>query len=158
MTVSVSPNHQVAAIIASFFYALFNLFSGFFIPKPASLSFTVILWYLVLTVINQLMTWGNWWFVQCVGLQKIPKWWTWYYWICPLSWSLYGMIVAQYGDLEDMIKVSGQPDQMIKFYVKDCYGYDTNFMGVVAQVLVCFSIFFAFMFAFCIKNLNFQQR
>jgi len=59
MTVSVSPNHQIAAIIASFFYALFNLFSGFFIPKPVSSSFTVIRCYLDLTVINKLMTKNN---------------------------------------------------------------------------------------------------
>ncbi|KAL0380472.1 UNVERIFIED_CONTAM: ABC transporter G family member 42 [Sesamum angustifolium] len=48
MTVAITPNHQVAAIFAAAFYALFNLFSGFFIPRP-----------------------------------KIPKWWIWYYWICP---------------------------------------------------------------------------
>ncbi|EHA8586807.1 putative ABC transporter G family member 42 [Cocos nucifera] len=34
MTVSISPNHEVAAIFAATFYSLFNLFSGFFIPKP----------------------------------------------------------------------------------------------------------------------------
>ncbi|KAG8388362.1 hypothetical protein BUALT_Bualt02G0118100 [Buddleja alternifolia] len=34
MTVSITPNHQVAAIFAAAFYALFNLFSGFFIPRP----------------------------------------------------------------------------------------------------------------------------
>lgn len=38
MTVSITPNHQVAAIFAAAFYALFNLFSGFFIPKPVSSS------------------------------------------------------------------------------------------------------------------------
>jgi len=158
MTVSISPNHQVASIIASFFYALFNLFSGFFIPKPVSSSFTVI-HYLVLAVVNQTMTMETDGFIQCVGLlQRIPKWWIWYYWICPLSWSLYGLIVTQYGDLEDVIKVPGQPDQMIKFYVKDYFGYHTDFIGVVAAVLVGFSVFFAFVFAFCIKRLNFQQR
>lgn len=36
MTVSISPNHQVAAIFAATFYSLFNLFSGFFIPRPVS--------------------------------------------------------------------------------------------------------------------------
>lgn len=36
MTVAVTPNHQVAAIFAAAFYALFNLFSGFFIPRPVS--------------------------------------------------------------------------------------------------------------------------
>lgn len=37
MTVSITPNHQVSAIFASAFYGLFNLFSGFFIPRPVSI-------------------------------------------------------------------------------------------------------------------------
>ncbi|KAI9109364.1 hypothetical protein K1719_019418 [Acacia pycnantha] len=53
MTVSIAPNHQVAAIFAAAFYGLFNIFSGFFIPRP-----------------------------------KIPKWWVWYYWICPVAWTM----------------------------------------------------------------------
>ena len=36
MAVSITPNHQVAAIVASAFYAIFNLFSGFLMPKPVS--------------------------------------------------------------------------------------------------------------------------
>ncbi|OMO66549.1 ABC-2 type transporter [Corchorus olitorius] len=36
MTVAITPNAQVAAILAASFYALFNLFSGFYIPKPVS--------------------------------------------------------------------------------------------------------------------------
>ncbi|MCO5565028.1 hypothetical protein L7F22_018698 [Adiantum nelumboides] len=34
MAVSITPNHQVAAIVASAFYAVFNLFSGFLMPRP----------------------------------------------------------------------------------------------------------------------------
>ncbi|KAL6006088.1 ABC transporter G member 42 [Asimina triloba] len=100
MTVSITPNHQVAAIFAAAFYSLFNLFSGFFIPRP-----------------------------------KIPKWWVWYYWICPVAWTVYGLIVSQYGDLKDEIQVPGAHNQTIKFYVEDHFGYDNNFMGAVAAVL-----------------------
>ncbi|KAE8684728.1 ABC transporter G family member 29 [Hibiscus syriacus] len=64
MTVSITPNHQIAAVFAAAFYAIFDLFSGFFIPKP-----------------------------------RIPKWWIWYYWICPLAWTVYGLILSQYGDI-----------------------------------------------------------
>lgn len=39
MTVSVTPNHQVASIFAAAFYTLFNLFSGFFIPRPVSIFY-----------------------------------------------------------------------------------------------------------------------
>ncbi|OAY53076.1 ABC transporter G family member 36 isoform X3 [Manihot esculenta] len=124
MTVSITPNHQAAAIFASAFYALFTLFSGFFIPKP-----------------------------------RIPKWWTWYYYICPVAWTVYGLIVTQYGDIEDRIKVSGiEPDPSIKWYVQNHFGYDSNFIGPTAAILVAFGAFFALMFAFCIKNINFQNR
>ncbi|CAN0858781.1 ABC transporter G family member 29 [Linum grandiflorum] len=124
MTVSVTPNHQVAAIFAATFYALFNLFSGFFIPRP-----------------------------------RIPKWWVWYYWICPVAWTVYGLILSQYGDVEDTIKVAGvSPDPTVKWYVENHFGYDPNFMAPVAVVLIAFPSFFAFVYAYCIKTLNFQSR
>ncbi|GFP81465.1 pleiotropic drug resistance protein 1 [Phtheirospermum japonicum] len=34
MTVAVTPNQNMAAIISTFFYAVWNLFSGFIIPRP----------------------------------------------------------------------------------------------------------------------------
>ncbi|KAJ3692072.1 hypothetical protein LUZ60_012422 [Juncus effusus] len=124
MAVSLSPNHEIAAIFAATFYSLFNLFSGFFIPRP-----------------------------------RIPKWWVWYYWICPLAWTVYGLIVSQYMDLDEMITVPGQDGkQSIKHYIRTTFGFREDFMPVVAIVLVGFCAFFAFMYAFCIKKLNFQQR
>ncbi|EEE65874.1 hypothetical protein OsJ_21675 [Oryza sativa Japonica Group] len=123
MTVAISPNHEVAAIFAAAFYSLFNLFSGFFIPRP-----------------------------------RIPKWWIWYYWLCPLAWTVYGLIVTQYGDLEQIISVPGQSNQTISYYVTHHFGYHRKFMPVVAPVLVLFAVFFAFMYAICIKKLNFQHR
>ncbi|XP_029129133.1 ABC transporter G family member 29 isoform X3 [Cajanus cajan] len=123
MTVSITPNHQVASIMGAAFYGLFNLFSGFFIARP-----------------------------------KIPKWWVWYYWICPLAWTVYGLIVSQYRDIEDYISVPGKQNQTIKFYIEDNYGFKPDFMGPVAAVLVAFPVFFAFIFAFAIKTLNFQTR
>lgn len=44
MTVAVTPNHNVAAIISSFFYGIWNLFSGFVVPRPVS-SHTSIYFY-----------------------------------------------------------------------------------------------------------------
>ncbi|XP_019448177.1 PREDICTED: ABC transporter G family member 36-like [Lupinus angustifolius] len=124
MTVSITPNHQVASIFGAAFYGLFNLFSGFFIARP-----------------------------------KIPKWWVWYYWICPIAWTVYGLIVSQYRDVLDQIEVPGWDHKpSIKDYIDQEYGFKANFMGPVAGVLVAFPVFFAFVFATGIKMLNFQTR
>ncbi|PIA56929.1 hypothetical protein AQUCO_00700938v1 [Aquilegia coerulea] len=123
MTASITPNLQVAAITATAFYGIFNLFSGFFIPLP-----------------------------------KIPKWWSWYFWICPVSWTVYGLIVSQYGDVEDLIKVPGSGNQRIKDFIADYYGYNSSFLGPVAGVLVGFTVLFAFLFALGINTFNYQKR
>lgn len=91
-------------------------------------------------------------------MQRIPKWWIWYYWICPVAWTVYGLIASQYGDLNEMIDVVGEGRQTIKFHIKDRYGYESDFMGPIAAVLVGFTVFFAFVYAYCIKKLNFQMR
>ncbi|KAE8711247.1 Pleiotropic drug resistance protein 3 [Hibiscus syriacus] len=66
MAVAVTPNHNIAAIVSSAFMAIWNLFSGFIIPRT-----------------------------------RIPIWWRWYYWACPISWTLYGLIASQYGDVKE---------------------------------------------------------
>ncbi|XP_023743918.1 ABC transporter G family member 29 [Lactuca sativa] len=124
MTVSLTPNDQLASILTSAFYSLFNLFSGFFIPRP-----------------------------------KIPKWWLWCYWICPLAWTFQGLIASQYGDVEDTIKVAGMSqDPTIKDYVQSHFGYGDEYLGPMALVLVSYAVFFAFMYAYCLNKLNFQTR
>ncbi|MFS8000103.1 putative ABC-type xenobiotic transporter [Helianthus anomalus] len=124
MTVSITPNEQIAAVLAVLFYGLFNFFSGFFIPKP-----------------------------------RIPKWWVWYYWICPIAWSVYGYIVSQYHDAENTIKVPGMSyDPAMNWYIKDHYGFRLDFMGPVAMVLLAFCVSFALIYAFCLRALNFQVR
>lgn len=72
---------------------------------------------------------------------------------------MYGLIVSQYHDVEDRISVPGMSfEPTIKWYIENHFGYDPDFMGQVAVVLVSFTVFFAFMFAYCIKTLNFQMR
>lgn len=76
-----------------------------------------------------------------------------------MAWTVYGLIIGQYGDVQTTITVAGQTTQpMIKTYIHDHFGYDPNFKGPVAAVLIGFAVFFAFMYAYCIKSLNFQMR
>lgn len=77
-----------------------------------------------------------------------------------MAWTVYGLIIGQYGDVTDTIQVMGssEPPPMIKTYIQERFGYDPNFKGPVGAVLVGFAVFFAFMYAYCIKSLNFQMR
>ncbi|KAJ9568579.1 hypothetical protein OSB04_004545 [Centaurea solstitialis] len=124
LTVSITPNEQMAAISASGFYLLFNMFSGFYIPRP-----------------------------------KIPGWWVWYHWICPMAWTVYVCIVSQYHDADNPIFVPGmEMNPPMTWFIKDYYGFELDFMGPVAAVLIGFCVFFAFLYAICLRTLNFQMR
>ncbi|KAF8025633.1 hypothetical protein BT93_F2468 [Corymbia citriodora subsp. variegata] len=90
---------------------------------------------------------------------KIPIWWKWYYYICPLSWTVYALSVTQSGDMDDPINVPGMSrDPSIKWYLEDHFGYNLHFMGPTSAILIVFAVLFALLFAFCITHLNFQRR
>ncbi|KAJ1688214.1 hypothetical protein LUZ63_019604 [Rhynchospora breviuscula] len=119
MAVALTPNYNVASIVASFFYGLWNLFSGFLITKA-----------------------------------QIPGWWIWYYWLCPIAWTLYGLLVSQYGDIDDPLESNGT----IKEFVEEYFGFKHDFLPVVTIVVLAFAVLFAFCFGFSIQRLNFQKR
>ncbi|CAK8570044.1 unnamed protein product [Lathyrus sativus] len=119
MTMAISPNQHVAAIMSTSFYAIWNLFSGFIIP-----------------------------------LSRIPIWWKWYYWVCPVAWTLYGLLASQYGDNMDRL----ENGQRVEEFVRNYFGFEHDFLGVVAIVVAGFSVLFALIFTFGIKAFNFQKR
>ncbi|KAI3716294.1 hypothetical protein L6452_23531 [Arctium lappa] len=120
MTVAITPNANIAAIIAASFYGFFNLFSGFIIPRP-----------------------------------RIPVWWRWYYWCNPLAWTIYGMVVSQFGDYDDDLLTDGET---VKGYLDRYFGYKHDFLGAIAGVHIGLVLLFGFIFAYCIKSFNFQKR
>ncbi|KOM41952.1 hypothetical protein LR48_Vigan04g215000 [Vigna angularis] len=119
MAVGLTPDHNVAAIVSFGFYMIWNLFSGFVIPRT-----------------------------------RMPVWWRWYFWICPVSWTLYGLVTSQFGDIKERIESGESVEEFVRSY----FGYRDDFVGVAAAVLVGFSLLFGFTFAFSIKAFNFQKR
>lgn len=82
-------------------------------------------------------------------------WWRWYYWVCPVAYTLYGLVASQYGDVEHVMTDIGFP---VKDFLDVYFGFKHDFLGVVAVVIVAFTAFFAFIFAFAIRSFNFQRR
>ncbi|XP_021906480.1 pleiotropic drug resistance protein 1-like isoform X2 [Carica papaya] len=119
MAVAITPNFHIASVISSGFYGIWNLFSGFIIPRP-----------------------------------RIPGWWRWYYWVCPVSWTLYGLIASQFGDIKKEIETGETVEEFLRSY----FGIRHDFVGESAVVIVAFPVLFAFIFAFSVKSFNFQKR
>ncbi|KAM6597358.1 hypothetical protein CsatA_007882 [Cannabis sativa] len=122
MAVGLTPSQNLAAVISSAFYSLWNLLSGFLVPQP-----------------------------------NIPGWWIWFYYICPVAWTLKGIISSQLGDVETRIVGPGF-DGTVKEYLEVSLGYGPGMIGVSAIVLIGFSILFFTVFAVSVKVLNFQKR
>ncbi|CAA6672703.1 unnamed protein product [Spirodela intermedia] len=87
--------------------------------------------------------------------RRIPIWWRWYYWVCPVAWSVYGLVISQFGDYEDRMEDTGET---VQEFLNRYFGYRQDFVGAAAAATVGFDVVFAFVFAFCIKMFNFQKR
>ncbi|KAF1863633.1 hypothetical protein Lal_00030702 [Lupinus albus] len=127
MAVGLTPSQHLAAVISSAFYSLWNLLSGFLIPKSS-----------------------------------IPGWWIWFYYICPVSWTLRGIITSQLGDVEHIIEGPGFKGT-VKEYLTFSLGYEDTVNGFSAVglsviVLIGFVLLFFGSFAVSVKVLNFQKR
>ncbi|KAI3899026.1 hypothetical protein MKW92_017748 [Papaver armeniacum] len=124
MCVALTPSPQTAMITMSFFSSLWNLFSGFLLPRP-----------------------------------QMPIWWRWYYWGSPVAWTLYGLVASQVGDKTNELLVPGLlVNPTVKSFLKDHFGYEHDFLKWVMLAHIGFVLAFLFVFAYGIKNLNFQRR
>ncbi|KAA8541855.1 hypothetical protein F0562_023007 [Nyssa sinensis] len=86
---------------------------------------------------------------------RIPIWWRWYYWACPVSWTLYGLVASQFGDITEQL---GTEQQTVEEFLREYFGFRHDFLGAVAGVVIGFTVLFAFIFAFSIRAFNFQRR
>ncbi|XP_062201348.1 ABC transporter G family member 51 isoform X2 [Phragmites australis] len=122
MVVGLTPTQQMAAVVSSAFYSLWNLLSGFLIPQS-----------------------------------KIPGWWIWFYYICPVAWTLRGIITSQLGDVQTRIVGPGI-DGTVQEFLEGSLGFEQGMTGTTVAVLVAFSLFFFAIYAISIKIINFQRR
>ncbi|KAK1396864.1 ABC transporter G family member 32 like [Heracleum sosnowskyi] len=91
--------------------------------------------------------------------KNIPIWWRWYYWANPVAWTLYGLVVSQYGDSDAPVKLSdGVTVLPAKLLIKHVLGFRHDFLGIAGIMVVGFCVLFALIFAYAIKTFNFQKR
>ncbi|KAJ4705161.1 Pleiotropic drug resistance ABC transporter [Melia azedarach] len=93
-----------------------------------------------------------------VARTQLPIWWRWFYWGNPNSWTLYGIVTSQVGDIDGMVEIPGGDPVTVKQFLKDSFGFEYDFLPVVAVVLIAWLLLFLFVFAYGIRFLNFQRR
>lgn len=87
----------------------------------------------------------------------MPKYWVWFYYICPVAWTLRGIITSQLGDVETIL-VGPAFKGTVKEYLEVTLGFGPGMIGVSVAVLLGFNVLFFSIFAFSIRYLNFQKR
>ncbi|XP_076916108.1 ABC transporter G family member 31-like [Bidens hawaiensis] len=122
VAIGLTPSQQMAAVVSSAFYSLWNLLAGFLVPKP-----------------------------------QIPGWWIWFYYVCPIAWTLQGLVGSQLGDVEDLI-VGPAFQGTVKGFLKEELGIESGMIGIAALVIFAVSLSFFLVFALSLKFLNFQKR
>ncbi|GJU35135.1 AAA+ ATPase domain-containing protein, partial [Tanacetum coccineum] len=90
--------------------------------------------------------------------QQIPKWSRWCYWGTPLSWTIYGLLTSQVGQQDLAFEVPGVGNITVKGFMKEEFGFEYDFLPVVAAAHIGWVLLFFVIFVCGIKYLNFQQR
>lgn len=93
MAIGLTPSETVAYVVSSTIYNAWNLFSGYLIPRPVSYSPIVCHFschYLLVSEFKHVVFCYN-LHIQPLFRQKIPVWWRWFCWICPVAWT-YGLV------------------------------------------------------------------
>ncbi|XP_019196202.1 PREDICTED: pleiotropic drug resistance protein 1-like [Ipomoea nil] len=119
MSVAMTPNLDIATLLATATFGIWNVFSGFLIPRPHA-----------------------------------PVWWRWYFLVSPVGWTLYGLMVSQFGDVDDVLETFNTVEGFLRIFL----GYKREFLGESAAILSAFVLLFALIFALCINLFNFQNR
>ncbi|XP_065868540.1 pleiotropic drug resistance protein 1-like isoform X2 [Euphorbia lathyris] len=119
MAVAVTPNQHGASIVSSAFFSLWNVFSGFIVPRT-----------------------------------RITVWWRWYAWLCPVAYTLYGLVSSQFGDIKHTLE-SGET---VEDFLRSYFDFKHELLGAIAAAVVGFAALFAFTFALSIRFLNYQRR
>ncbi|KAK4852681.1 hypothetical protein QYF36_026139 [Acer negundo] len=64
-----------------------------------------------------------------VAKPSIPRWWIWFYYICPVAWTMQGVITSQLGNVETIIKQPGFKGS-VKVYLDVNLGYDYGYVNL----------------------------
>ena len=84
-------------------------------------------------------------------LQRMPAWWSWFSYVNPFAWSIYGLVASQLGhDFEHVVNTYGfdpedgpfGQDLYVAQFVNKYYGYDAEYLTRLVPIVLGYSVAF----------------
>lgn len=88
----------------------------------------------------------------------MPGWWVWYYYLNPIAWTLYGIIIFQLGDFQSTLATPTGQLLTLQDYLATNFDYQWHFRGQVIAILMGFMIAFMLFAIIGLRFINFQKR
>ncbi|KAK9811201.1 hypothetical protein WJX73_009709 [Symbiochloris irregularis] len=97
-------------------------------------------------------------YTRPVANMRAP-WWLWAIYASPTSWTLWGTVTSQLGDVEDeyLVDMNGNTVSVAQF-VRDYFGFRHDWVGYTVLLLIAFIILFRVMAVWALCYLNFSKR
>ena len=84
-------------------------------------------------------------------VQRMPVWWSWFSYINPFAWSIYGLVASQLGhDFTNVVNTYGfdpadgllGQDLYVAQFIYKYYGYDADYLTRLIPIVLGFSVAF----------------
>lgn len=72
--------------------------------------------------------------------------------------SLYGLVVSNVGDYDNVVRMANGQEQTMKAFLKDTFDYEHDMIGYVVLIMFAFVALFWCLGAYAFQKLNFQKR
>lgn len=91
---------------------------------------------------------------------EFPGWWIWMYYLNPVSWTLFGLVSSNVGDLDNVyITLDGATSAIsVPQFLLQQFGYRHDWLGYVVLILIGWIAALWGIGAYAFKRFNFQKR
>ena len=91
-------------------------------------------------------------------LQRMPKWFAWYYYVNPFAYSLQGIVLSQLGDVTEPVSLPDGGSISVKQALALTFGYHYDFLGYTVLIMIAFCLVFIVSGLISLHKLKFQVR
>ena len=92
-------------------------------------------------------------------METRAQWWIWAFYGSPTSYSLWGLVASQLGDVEDEFVIDTLGNRVsVADYIGQYFGFNHDFLGWAVLLLVAFIALFRLTAIWALSNISFQKR